>query len=271
MPPAPTTSIPPVALPGRLERRSWFVPRRREAAELLDQAGHDPAELAANLRDIRRVNRLGGGTRTTLRYLSRLLSGVPADRPAVILDVATGSGDIPRAIVRWARRRGRSIQVIASDASVEVLAEAARHLAGYPEVTLVRYDARGVPLPDGSVDIVLCSLALHHFPPDEAVAVLQEMDRLARNGFVLNDIQRGTVGYVAAWASSRLGTRNRLTRHDMPLSVLRAYTPAELRTLLDHAGITDAVVTRHPLFRMAAVKLAGEGWQVAGTQQGAGP
>lgn len=227
---------------------------RREAAELLDRPGHDPLELAANLRDIRRVNRLGGGTRATLRYLPRLLAAVPSDREATVLDLATGSGDIPLALVRWARRQGQPIRIVASDVSDDILAAAERHLAGCPEVTLARYDARSVPLPDASFDVVLCSLALHHFPPDEAVAVLREMDRLGRHGFVLNDIVRSRPGLVAASVSSRLGTRNRLTLHDMPLSVQRAYTPRELDAMLRRAGIDDAVVTRHPLFRMTAVR-----------------
>ena len=252
-----TASAPPpisLPLPDQPGRRSRFGLARRETGELLDQAGHDPAELAANLRDIRRVNRLTGGTRTTLRHLPRLLASVPADRDATILDLATGSGDIPLAIVRWARRRGRRVHIVASDVSPEVLAAAARHLAGCPEVALARYDARAVPQPDKSFDVVLCSLALHHFAPDDAVLVLREMDRLARHGFVLNDLRRGVPGYVAAWAAARLATRNRLTRHDAPLSVLRAYTPDELRALLDQAGIPDATITRHPLFRMAAIR-----------------
>lgn len=227
---------------------------RRDAEELLDRPGHDADELAANLADIRRVNLLGGGTRTTLRHLPRLLAAVPADRPATILDLATGSGDIPLAIARWARRRGRPLRIIASDASDEILAVAGRHLARYPEISLIRYDARFVPLPNGGVDVVLCALALHHFPPADAVAVLREMDRLARAGFVLNDIRRSFPGHLAARLSARLATRNRLTRHDMPLSVLRAYTPAELTDLLEQAGVAGALVTTHPLFRMAAVR-----------------
>ena len=83
--------------------------------------------------------------------------------------------------------------------------------------------------------------------------VLREMQRLARVGFIVNDIRRSAPGYVAAWAASRLATRNRLTRHDMPLSVRRAYTPRELRALLQEAGVPGAKVTSHPLFRMAAV------------------
>ena len=109
-------------------------------------------------------------------------------------------------------------------------------------------------MPDRSFDVVLCSLALHHFAPGEAVQVLREMDRLSRIGFILNDIRRCLAGYVAAWSASRVATRNRLTRHDMPLSVLRAYTPHELRALLRQAGIPNARVTTHPLFRMAAVR-----------------
>jgi ubiquinone/menaquinone biosynthesis C-methylase UbiE len=231
--------------------------RRREAEELLDQAGHDPAELSANLWDIRTVNRLAGGVATVLRHLPGLLSDIPRGRPVEILDLATGCGDIPLSLVTWANRQGRQLHLTVSDRSPEILAEARRTLADVPEVTFTVCDARAVPMSERSFDIVLCSLSLHHFAAGEAVQVLREMDRLSRTGFILNDIRRCLAGYVAAWGASRVATRNRLTRHDMPLSVLRAYTPDELRALLRQAGIPDATVTTHPLFRMAAVHRQG--------------
>ena len=231
--------------------------RRRETEELLDQAGHDPAELAANLRDIRTVNRLAGGVATVLCHLPGLLSHLPRGHPLEILDLATGSGDIPLSLVAWAERQGRPLHLTVTDRSPEILAEARRTLGGVPGVTFTVCDARAVPLPERSFDVVLCSLSLHHFAPGEAVQVLREMDRLSRTGFILNDIRRCLTGYLAAWAASRVATRNRLTRHDMPLSVLRAYTPDELRALLRQAGIRDASVTTHPLFRMAAVHRQG--------------
>ena len=231
-----------------------LLARRTEAAELLDQTGHDAAELAANLRDIRIVNRFAGGTATVLRHLPALTGRVPRGRPVEILDLATGSGDIPLALVRWAARNGRPLRLTVSDLSVEILAEARRTLADVPDVTFTVCDARDVPMPVRSFDVVLCSLSLHHFAPDDAVRVLHEMERLSRTGFILNDIRRDVVGYVAAWMASRVATRNQLTRHDMPLSVLRAYTPDELRELLREAGILEARVTTHPLFRMTAVR-----------------
>jgi ubiquinone/menaquinone biosynthesis C-methylase UbiE len=232
--------------------------RRSEAAELLDQEGHDPGDLAANLRDIRAVNRLAGGAATVLRHLPALAGRVPRGRPVELLDLATGSGDIPLAVHQWAARNGRSIRLTVSDLSPPILAAARRTLAGIPDVTFMACDARAVPLADGAFDIALCSLALHHFAPGDAVRVLREMNRLSRVGFIVNDIRRCVPGYLAAWAASRVATRNRLTRHDMPLSVRRAYTPRELRGLLLEAGIGDAKVTTHPLFRMAGVRSKSE-------------
>ncbi len=227
--------------------------RRKEAVELLDQPGHDAAELAANLHDIRTVNHLAGGVSTVLRHLPGLVRRVPQGGPVEILDLATGSGDIPLAIAGWAARGGYPLRLTVTDLSPQILTQARRTLAGVPGVTFTVCDAREVPLPERSFDIVLCSLSLHHFTPGEAVRVLREMERLSRSGFILNDIRRSAAGYVAAWVTSRVATRNRLTRHDMPLSVLRAYTPDELRALLREAAIPDARVTTHPLFRMAAV------------------
>ena len=232
---------------------------RRDRPELMDESGLDQRELAENLRDIRRVNRFFGGTATTMRHLRPLLDRVPADREAVILDLATGSADIPLAAARWAERCGRSVRIVASDISDQMLDAARNHLAGHPGIALERYDARAVTLPDGGVDIVLCSLALHHLPPADALRVLTEMDRLARVGFVLNDLARSRLGFVAAWVAAHVTTRNRLTRHDAPLSVLRAYTPNELGDLFAQARINGVTIARHPWFRMAAVKCVAEG------------
>jgi ubiquinone/menaquinone biosynthesis C-methylase UbiE len=232
---------------------------RSNQLELLDDAGHDPVELAMNLRDIRRVNRLLGGSSTTLRHLPELFAGIPSDQTVSVLDLATGSADIPIALADWAAQMGRRIEIIASDCSDEILAIARDQVASHPGIILRTYDARDVPLPDGSVDIVLCSLSLHHFDPDDAVRVLREMHRLARIGFILNDLRRSRVGYAAAWLAAHATTRNRLTRNDAPLSVRRAYTVDELRELLRKADIGSARITTHRWFRMAAVSRTTDG------------
>jgi ubiquinone/menaquinone biosynthesis C-methylase UbiE len=232
-----------------------FAPFTRcDEAELMDLPDQDEVELAENLRDIRRVNRLLGGTAIILRHLPCLIASIPPTQAISVLDLATGSGDIPLAISRWAKRHGTAMTIVASDLSEPILREARKQLANHPKITLARYDARAVPLPDKSVDIALCSLSLHHFRPDDAVHVLREMDRIARHGFILNDLRRGRIGYAAAWLAAHITTRNRLTRNDAPLSIRRAYTPDELADLLQRAGVAGARISTHLWFRMAAVK-----------------
>lgn len=248
-------SATPVTWAQSTVHRLLTIPSRIEGAELLDEVGHDPAELAASLRDVRRVNQLFGGLRTVRTQLPRLLALTSPERPVTILDLATGSADIPINVVRWARLQGRAVDITASDASADILAIAARRVAGYPNIHLLRCDAREVPFADASFDIVLCSLALHHFAPADAVRVLAEMDRVSRVGFIVNDLARSRPGYLGAWLVGRLATRNRITRHDAPLSALRAYTPDDLRALLGMAGVADVEVRRSPWFRMSATKI----------------
>jgi len=63
------------------------------------------------------------------------------------------------------------------------------------------------------------------------------MGRVARRGIVINDLRRNRLAWLGAWLLSRLVTGNRYTRHDAPLSVRRAYTLAELTSLMAAAGL----------------------------------
>jgi len=223
--------------------------RRVDNAELLDDPAAVQSDLAANLADIRRLNSWFGGTELILDYVRPLLRRHDVSS---LLDVATGSADIPVAIHRWAEEEGLRVHIEAADISTEVLSQAEKLVTGTP-VRLKCADARDLPWADASVDVVTCCLSLHHFPPAEARRVLAELWRVARVAVVATDLTRGLVAYAAAILATRTVARNRMTRHDGPLSVLRAYTRAELQDLAMDAGLRDARVRRHPFFRQALV------------------
>src|SRR5687767_4025797 len=125
-----------------------LLAHRSDAAELLDLPAHDPAELAANLHDIRIVNRLAGGSAVVLKHLPGLIANLPYDRPVEILDLATGSGDIPREVARWASRCGRALRLTVTDLSPQILDVARGELADVPDAAFVVCDAREAPFPD---------------------------------------------------------------------------------------------------------------------------
>src|SRR5262245_2008519 len=205
--------------------------------ELLDGPLDDLDAVAGNLRDLRRVNRLLGGTRLSRLAIERLC---PGGVPLELLDVGTGGADIPVALLADAARHGRWLRVTALDSRPEVLAGArvARPaIAEIPGLELLVADGRSLPYPDGAFDVAHSSMVVHHLDRADAVALLREMARVSRSGIVLNDLVRGRLYWATAWVLSHAATRNRLTRNDAPLSVRRAYTRPELRAILDEAGL----------------------------------
>ncbi|MHB8894112.1 MAG: methyltransferase domain-containing protein [Candidatus Geothermincolia bacterium] len=230
------------------------LPERRSGPELIDCPGENYSlfEYAGSLADIRRVNRFLGDYRATLKYFSAL---VPAGagslaEPIRVLDVATGSADIPVALVLWARRQGMRIEVTAVDNNPLAVREGEAFTRSYPEITVAHADGFSLPFANGSFDFVLCNKALHHFSEEDTVKALLEIGRVAASGYVIMDLRRSWVAWTLIWILTRLFTRNRLTRYDGPLSVLRSYTVPELDALAEQAGLGGRRVVKEPFWRM---------------------
>ena len=225
----------------------WTI-SRVDQLELLDQGQGSDRDVAQNLAEMQRINNALGGTRALTRHLYPRLRAGRAERQTVI-DLGAGGAGIPRRLQAWAARRSIPLRVVGVDHSARILA-AAQH--GAP-VSLLRADALCLPLAPGSVDWVISTLFLHHFPPDSVVALLHSAYRLARRGLVMSDLVRGRLPYLAFHAAAPLFARNYLTRLDGALSIRRAYTPDELRALAERAGLRGAKVHAHFPWRMTLV------------------
>jgi ubiquinone/menaquinone biosynthesis C-methylase UbiE len=220
-----------------IPRIAAAMERLTDAVELLDGPLDDPAALAGNLRDLGRINRRLGGVDLSAAAMDALAAH---RNELTMLDVGTGGADIPVALIERARDRGRRLRVIGVDSRPEVLAAA---VLVNPAVTAIEDlelhvgDGRALRYPDRSFDIAHASLVLHHFDVDTAAALLREMGRVARLGVVINDLDRGRIGWIGALLIGHLLTRNRMTRRDAPLSVRRAYRASEMADMLRSAGL----------------------------------
>lgn len=110
--------------------------------------------------------------------LAQALETVPAP---LVLDVGTGTGRLPRALLFQPAFQGR---VVGLDLSRRMLAEAARRLRPYGgQVALIWQDAQTLPFPDDTFDAVTCLEVLEFTPRPRAV--LKELVRVLRPGGVL--------------------------------------------------------------------------------------
>jgi len=157
--------------------------------------------------------RLGGARATRLAFAEFAPRWGPRERIRV-LDVASGTGDIPRILAAWDPR----LEFTCLDIHADPLG-----------AVRVRGDALHLPFGDRSFDYVTTSLFLHHLDDEAAAGALREFDRVARRGLVMNDLLRRWRLY--AWTKLFTLFANEIVRHDGPLSVKKSFTLDELRTL----------------------------------------
>src|SRR6267154_4870730 len=100
--------------------------------EMMDRPQPVYAELERDLERIRQLNRWFGSYRLVLGFIGNWIR--PADKLRVV-DLATGSGDIPRLIVDYARKIGARVEIDALDRQPATLEIARRLSADYPEIS----------------------------------------------------------------------------------------------------------------------------------------
>ena len=226
----------------------WFDIPRVDEPEEIDDPTQPFAEIATSMNDVARSNRWFGGTHAVLSHAARLLRDAPPETEIRILDIATGSGDIPQALIDWGRRRGLRITAVGVDnlPSMLRLAQGAA-----PDVALVQADALHLPFPPRSFDIAICALAFHHLGFDASARLLRSMDALTTRGFVVTDLRRDRLSLIGVNAALAAMRSHPFTRHDGPASVRRAFTPREYCKMIAVSGVRGVRVSSHLYYRMA--------------------
>ena len=217
--------------------------KRVVVPELLDTDAGTPREVETSLLDLRSFNRWLGG----IRVMSSLLRRVARQRGLKELswvDVAGSEGYVATLTQRSLVRSGTILKPV-------ILDRAATHLGGlYPGVC---GDAMALPFGDNTFDAVGCSLFVHHLEPDQIVHFAREGLRVARHAFLIHDLRRHPLHLLLSYLGVPL-YRSRLTRHDAPASVRRAYTVEEIRDILAPvAAAANIEITKFFFFRMGVI------------------
>ena len=234
---------------------SLIMTQRALLPERMDSQALTPQELSRVLLTLETVNRALGGTRATLWHLKRFSRFWRTGQAIRIVDWGTGGADIPRAIVRWARRCGFSVEIVGVDNHPAVLEYARGACQGYPEIRIVTGDLAHLPAVQEPFDYAIASLCLHHLSDETIVDLLRKSDRFIQRGIILNDLKRSARAWAWIWALTRLLPAHPIVQHDGPLSVRNAFTKRELEYLARQAGLSYLQVRTHFGYRLT---LAGE-------------
>lgn len=211
--------------------------------ELLDSDAGTPREVEQSIVDLRMFNRAFGGVRTVASLLRRIADKRQLKELSWV-DVAGSEGFVTIAAEKaLVQSRIKLFSV--------VLDRASTHMNG--ATPAVCGDALALPFRDNSFDVVGSSLFLHHLEPEEALRFAAEGLRVARHALIIHDLVRHPWHLALSYLGFPL-YRSRITRHDAPASVRRAYTEDEVREMLTRiVEPANLEIQRFYLYRMGVI------------------
>jgi len=225
---------------------------RATATEFLDRPDCDPALAAASYRFMEMVNRRFGGIRMVRRFLATESARRHAGGPLRVLDIGSGSCDIPLAVSRWARAHDIPLHVTCLEIAGHTVDIAHKQLtrAGNPAVQLLQEDVF-THQPAEPYDCAVASMCFHHFSDAQILTLLQRLRGFVLNSVLVNDLRRSRLAYLAGRLLV-VGTPPGV-RHDALLSIRRGFQVSELSALLRQLGNVTVSVESARWFRIAAI------------------
>lgn len=197
--------------------------------ELMDDPECDPERLRATLQRFDTVNRLvsgwGGVYRRRIRPYLRSLG-----RPARVLDLGCGGGDVVVRLSAAAARDGLAAEWVGADPDPRAIAVAAgrggadvRFESAYSNELLDRGER---------YDLVLSNHVLHHLDPAERARFTAESRGLSRGLVLHGDIERGRTAYALYAVGITPLAPGTFLRTDGLRSIRRSYRREELAAAL---------------------------------------
>ncbi len=224
---------------------------RSGQSELMDVPDIPAMLLHKNLGELDRMNRNTGGHAISMEGIKRLMT----DRQKIyhIVDLGCGSGDVLKYIAKWARANQYKVRLTGVDKNPDAIKYLEEHSSGFPEITGITDDYKYYLQTCSSVDVVHCSLFCHHLNDKELHDLFMCLKAYAAEGFVINDLHRNPIAYYGVWLITRILNGSSLSKHDGPVSVIRAFKRRELDKLLHRAGLKDFSIRWKWAFRYLVV------------------
>lgn len=225
---------------------------RSYEAELIDDLALSNEALAQNLQELALTNLLLGGNQVTISGLKKLLKGHTGN--VVLADLGCGGGDMLMTTARWFRKnQALKAQLIGLDANAFMVKYAQERSGDFKELSYEQSDVFSEEFTKKTFDIATLTLFCHHFNDQQLINLFASLKQQTRIGLVINDLHRHPLAYYAIMLISKILGASYLYQNDSKLSVLRAFSKAELVTILQKAGFKHFKVSWAWAFRWQVV------------------
>jgi SAM-dependent methyltransferase len=225
---------------------------RATQPEFLDSKDCDPQLAYSSYRLMKWVNRFGGGTKAVANYLATEISRNGDSHSIRILDIGSGTCDIPLAILKWARNRSQNIKLTCLETNKTALkiAEEKIKRSGFDAIELkdesiFEFDCRQ------DFDYAIGSMFFHHFQDEQILDLIEKLRLYVIRSILINDLQRNLMSYACCHILACSFSKG--LKHDVFLSIRKGFKSKELSNLLGDIEDAQVEVKTYGLSRLAAV------------------
>ncbi|HEY3402018.1 MAG TPA: methyltransferase domain-containing protein [Ohtaekwangia sp.] len=205
--------------------------------EIMDDLECRGEVVDQTLRELEFINAWLGGNDVTVSGVKKMVKGISSSRTITLVDLGCGGGDMLRILYHWAKRNGVTLRLIGIDANPHIIDFARNNIKDIPEIEFYTMDIFSEEFRQQKFDIVTGTLFYHHFTQQQLSSFFHQLKSQARIGIVINDIHRHPLAYYSIRILTQLFSKSSMVKYDAPLSVLRAFSRAEVKSILAAAAI----------------------------------
>jgi hypothetical protein len=220
--------------------------------EFLDSLDCDPQLAFSSYKFMELINRFAGGTKTVKNFLEKEFSRNGGNRSMRILDMGSGTCDIPLAITKWARKRSQIIEFTCIETNETALKIASENIkkSGFDSIELkheniFEFNCRQY------FDYAIGSMFFHHFQDQQILTLIKKLSSYVLRGILINDLRRNFMCF--AGCSALVCFLPKDLKHDALLSIRKGFKSDELNRLLSNVEDAHVDVRNQSFSRVAAV------------------
>ncbi|HLZ17792.1 MAG TPA: methyltransferase domain-containing protein [Cyclobacteriaceae bacterium] len=190
------------------------------------------------LRELDFINRWLGGNAVTLNAVEKLRQTFPGAKTVSMADLGCGSGEMLRLIATKANQEHWKTQLTGIDANPHIIDYARSHSLDFANIRFEALNIFSGEFQALRFDVIIATLFIHHFSEEELIHLFSLWKKQAA-AIIVNDIHRHPVAYFSIKWLTSVFSKSSMVRYDAPLSVLRAFTREEIKSILAKAGIEN--------------------------------
>lgn len=205
----------------------------------MDDLSRSGEIIDQTLRELDIINHLLGGNQVTLQGLRTLLKKNKPNSDLHVVDLGCGSGEMLKLVAQKFRTTNPQSTFTGIDANANIMHYAQKHVADFPEISILAEDILGDRFKELKFDIVLATLFLHHFSSTQLIDIFKGLKQQTKIGMVINDLHRHWLAYYSIKFLTKFFSRSAMVKSDGPISVLRGFEKHELIEILQKSGIEN--------------------------------